>query len=135
MNLVAECTTMSAPCSRGLNVGHFRVWVAQRLGKYSLRLRPDGSAEGGRVVDVYGRVANAHRRQRVGNEVERAPVKVAGNHQVVARQQYVLQRIGHRRGSRGHRKCRHAAFECRHALFKHPLCVVGKAPVDVARGA
>ena len=119
----------------GLQMGHVAIGVAEGLGIDHLGVGLDGRLERLQVVYVQDGVADALRREGVGDEVERAAIEVVGCDDVVARLEHVLQRIGNGGCSAGHGQCGYASFEGGDALLEHRLRGVGQSAIDVARVA
>ena len=148
MNLVAECTTMSAPWRRGwprygvasvlstterdlvlvrdarhtLEVEHVALGVAERLGVERLGVGPDGGTP---RLEVVGVVDEGHLDPELGQgvveEVVRAAVERGRRDDVAAVLGQVEQRDRLGRLAAGHGQGRHPALEGGDPLFEHGL--------------
>ena len=116
---------------QGINIGHVRVRIAERLGIYQFCVGSYSCLHGTEVVHVDNGIAHSLIGQRVGNQVIGAAIEVVGGNDVVAGQRNVLNGVRHCGCTAGHGQTGHAAFECCHAVFKHALRGVGQTTVDV----
>ena len=129
-----DMVAMSDFC-QAVDIYHVGVGVAEGLGIECLGLRLDGSLNGLEVAHINDGVLDALAGEGMGDEVERATIEVVGSHQVVARQQDILQRIGDGSGTRSNGETCDATFEGSHTVLKHSLRGVGEPSIDVARVA
>ncbi len=118
--------------------GHFgdrkygELGVGERLGIVGAGAIVGGAPEGfgvGRVDEAH---LDAHRRQRVGEQVPGAAVQVGGADDVVARSAQVLDRQGRCRLSRADRERRNATLQSGDLLLEGIARGVHDARVDVA---
>ena len=158
MNLVAECTTMSAPCSMGrirygvpkvLSMtsgrpclcamaamasmsGDIAVGVAQGLQIDSLGVGLDGILHLGQVMGVDEGGGNAELGQGVLQQVVAAAVDGLLCHDVVTGLCQCLNGVGDGSSAGSGSQSSHAAFQSGNALLEHILSGVGQTAVDVA---
>ena len=158
MNLVAECTTMCAPCSNGRHrygvanvlsitsgrpgvvgdlrpagdVEHVDARVADRLGVEHARALVDRGAHGVEVVRVDEAHVDAEARQLQRELVVRAAVEVLRRDDAVAARDERQHRDRGRGHAGGRRERPHPALEHRHALLEGGVGRVDDARVGVA---
>ena len=77
-----------------VDVGHVGVRVTECLGIDCLRVRLNSGFQRSQVVDIDDRIGHALGSQRMGDQVERATVKVISGYDMIAYTQDVLQGIG-----------------------------------------
>ena len=117
---------------QAVDISNVGVGVSEGLGIKSPGLGQDGSLYGLQVAHVDDGVLHSKVGQSMGDEVERAAIEIVGSHDMVARQQDILQGQSDGSGTRRHGQSGHATLKGSHPLLEHTLCGVGESAIDVA---